>query len=58
MRPMPPTQPNLFKIQSWSALSGSQRARALELLQVLLKEAMSATEAGAKRRDREVDDDQ
>jgi len=58
MRPMPPTQPNLFKIQSSSALSGSQRARALELLQVLLKEAMSATEAGSKRRDREVDDDQ
>jgi hypothetical protein len=55
---MPPTQPNLFKIQSWSALSGSQRARALELLKVLLKEVMSATEAGSKRRDREVDDDQ
>jgi hypothetical protein len=58
MRPMPPTQPTLFKIQSWSALSGSQRAKALELLKVLLKEAMSATDAGSKRRDREVGDDQ
>jgi hypothetical protein len=55
---MPPTQPTLFKIQSWSALSGSQRAKALELLKVLLKEAMSATDAGSKRRDREVGDDQ
>jgi hypothetical protein len=58
MRPMPPTQPNLFKIQSWSALSGSQRASALELLKVLLKEAMSVAEAGSKRSDQEVDDDQ
>jgi hypothetical protein len=26
MRPMPPIQPNLFKIQSWSALSHQPRA--------------------------------
>ena len=58
MRPIPPTQPDLFKIQSSSVPSGSQRARALELLKVLLKEAMSGTEAGSKRRDQEVDNDQ
>jgi hypothetical protein len=57
MRPIPQNQPDLFRIQSRSDLSGSQRARALELLKGLLKEAMSATEAGSKRPGQEVDDD-
>jgi hypothetical protein len=50
MKWMPPHQPDLLKLRS-SELTPPQRARALELLRVLLKEAMSATEGRSQNHD-------
>jgi hypothetical protein len=55
----PPHQTDLFKTKPPHELRSHQRARALELLKVLLKEAMSAADAEAKSIDgREAGDDQ
>jgi hypothetical protein len=57
MRWMPPHQPDLLKMRS-SELTPPQRAKALELLRVLLKETMSATEARSQSHDaREASDE-
>jgi hypothetical protein len=50
MKWMPPHQPDLLKLRS-RELTPPQRARALELLRVLLKEAMSTTEARSQNHD-------
>ena len=59
MRWLPRHQPDLLQMQLSSELTPPQRARALELLRVLLKEAMSATEARSQSHDaREASDEQ
>jgi len=55
---MRPRQPSLFKLPPSKELSSVQRTRALELLKALIKEAMSAPEAGSESVDnQEADDD-
>jgi hypothetical protein len=55
----PPHQPNLFKTKPPHELGSHQRAMALKLLKMLLKEAISATDAEAESIDgREAGDDQ
>lgn len=60
MRSIPPAQLDLFKTQSQSsrAPQGLQRTRALELLKILLKEAVSASELASTRPGPEVNDEQ
>ena len=59
MRWMPPRQLDLLKMRPLNELTPPQRARALQLLTVLLKEAMSATEARSQSADiREASDEQ
>jgi hypothetical protein len=52
MRLLVPPQSNLFKVLLANELSPSQRAKALEPLKALLKEAMSDTEAGSESTER------
>jgi hypothetical protein len=46
-----PPEPDLLKMQSSSGLTPPQRTRALELLRVLLREAMSGTEPRSQSTD-------
>jgi hypothetical protein len=52
MRRLVPPQSNLFEVPLTNELSPSQRAKALELLKALLKEAMSDTEVGSESTER------